>query len=45
MPPFTLGRVIAFLALVAALVLTLIGRIELLQGVLFMALALALVVP
>ena len=45
MPPVTLGRVIAFLVLVASFVLLLVGRMDLLEAVLFMALSLAMLVP
>ncbi len=45
MPPLTIGRILAFLVLVAAFVLTLIGRMDLLEGVLFGALSLAVVLP
>lgn len=45
MPPVTFGRIIAFLVLVASFVLLLIGRIDLLEGILFMALSLAILVP
>ena len=45
MPPLTIGRVIALLVLVAAFVLVLVGRMDLMEGVLFMALALAHLVP
>ena len=45
MPPVTLGRIIAFLVLVAAFVLAIVGRMELLPAILFMALSLAILVP
>lgn len=45
MPPITLGRILAFLVLVASFVLLLVSRMDLTEAVLFMALALALLVP
>lgn len=45
MPPVTISRVIALLVLVAAFVLALVGRMDLLQAVLFCALAIAFLVP
>ena len=45
MPPVTLGRVFAFLVLVAAFVLGLIGRLDLIDAALFVGLSLAILVP
>lgn len=44
-PAVTLGRIIAFLVLVAAFVLVIVGRMDLLPGIMFMALSLAMLLP
>ena len=45
MPPVTIGRVLALLVLVAAFVLALVGRMDIVQAVMFGALALAMILP
>lgn len=41
----TLGRIIALLVLVAAFVLVLVGRMDIVEGVMFGGLAIAFLVP
>lgn len=45
LPALTLGWILALLVFIAAFVLVLVGRMDLLTGVLLMALALARMVP
>lgn len=45
MPPIPLGRVIALLVLVAAFVLALVGKMDIVEAVMFGGLAVAMLVP
>lgn len=45
MPPITIGRVLALLVLVAAFVLALIGRMDVVEAVMFGGLAVAMLLP